>query len=212
MVLYFDFLPEELIEILFIYLKFDSIDFIKISSDYRRIYDNAIQRGNIDPYTVFRKLCINENFKKNLYDWAVRSSNILILTEEDKKLTGFNSKILIHVNDIKMDDGNKEKLLKVIKNATDNIQYLYIDAWYDIIRNNNVNIKIGKLYNGKYFLFSKFSSLTSLNTLDFKTSSNWQDFWNKSLNNDLRQFLLEWNNFPNKFRFELKFDDYWYTR
>jgi hypothetical protein len=37
--LYFDFLPEELIEILFIHLKSDYTPFIKVSNEYKRIYN-----------------------------------------------------------------------------------------------------------------------------------------------------------------------------
>jgi hypothetical protein len=143
----------------------------------------------------------NDKKKKDTYNWIIQNSKDIILTEEDKEITGYDSKTLFTVNDIQMNETNREKLLEIMGGYVNKIKYLYINKNYEDDDNININIIIAKLYDGNYLYISQKSSLTFLNTFDFKVSPNWSHLWNHILSNDERQFLLQYNKYPNIFRF-----------
>ena len=171
---YLDVLPEELIDIIFVYLSTFSKSLSGLNERYKYLYENfvyRIKKGLYDPLMLFN--VINETFNVDvfveiLYEITVRSCDHLTIFGE-------------HCT-----RGSRNRLLKNFDDVVDNLQYLLLDY-----ANDDTYFIIFKTKDEYVFINESYKE----HHTNIEKSNNFIYFWNTILTNKAKEILLEQNGY-----------------
>ena len=175
---FFDYLPDELIIILFEILHNFPLSKInqRIESLYNKFIEN-VKCGKVIPENVFYNIVSEKTIEhlKDFIDMAERFA-----TEN------------LFINPISFQNESEMGLLKLMKHYINNVSIIYLNekgykdmysAYHCILKTNN----------NKYILLKYSYSFT--NSIIIKSADNWSKFYNKILDDESRNLLLNFNNY-----------------
>lgn len=216
---YLEELPNELINIIMMYLRGEAKVLIELSERCRDIYLNLvgnINNGLIDPDEVFQihpkphlsriKKALEDTLFREQYNWFLQGSFRGLDSKKDvyKVSKAIGKNVKIEPSD---DIMNKEDMNFILNLVMECEKYYYIE----IFRYSDETILIGK--NGVwYFILYIDLESTPIFGLDCANmayliySDNWKDFWNFRLTAEWRNVILV-NNKYEAFKFNIPDSD-----
>ncbi len=187
---FFESLPEELVMVLFNYLRKDS-NLVIINERIKRIYDthiNNILNGNFDPDEIFDRSDYF-SYLDILAEWII--ANI--------RLDGSND-LIIRDNIIEYRNKTPNELIEAIHEYTLNIKRIYL---YKSIIDSDISsrsIYVLKSNKDEYI----YINLCYFSKYNFVKGSVWKDFYKNILDNITRNYLLLNNDYEHLLTDEFK--------
>ena len=183
---YFDFIPDELIILIFTYTRSNIIINNRINNLYYKFIDN-IKNGSIDPDDVFDSTSDIDDAKKDLLynikmlkSWALYSVDCYLqLNNSDTFLDRTSPKI----------DASYEELSELMNKMAMTMTKIYLsidtNIKYEVTRH-----LIFKNEESFVYVSIKYNSLIWIGSVIMKTEKNWKKFCTEILNAKLRKSLF----------------------
>jgi hypothetical protein len=180
-ILFFELLPDELIDIIIYKMRYNPEPFTKVSERYKELYNkflSLINRGIFNPNFVLNGT--NMILSPSLYMKDIISRFCISIRSNDK----------LYINAELMTVETRDSMITYMYKNIDEIDYIYSFIHHSLSQSGDIDVLVAKTRSSNYIYFRKYYSMEHGTIVSFYIHNNWTYFWGEVLSTLTKNYLL----------------------